>query len=97
MEKKNQKARMSSKKKTEIVLELLRGVSMEELSRKNKVAIHEITAWRDKFISNGCSSFKKQPNDSKVSELERIIGRQHLEIELLKKKKTVFGKVKDNS
>ncbi len=97
MENKIKKARMSSKKKTEIVLELLRGGSIEELSRKNKIAVHELANWRDQFIIHGSSGFKKQAKASKVSELERIIGQQHLEIELLKKKKTVFGRVKDNS
>ena len=97
MEKKDERVRMSSKKKTEIVLELLRGGSIEELSRKNKIAVYELTNWRNKFISHGSNSFKSQGKKSKISELERIIGQQHLEIELLKKKKMVFGKVKDNS
>ncbi len=97
MENKSRKKRVSSKKKTEIVLELLRGGSIEELSRTNKVAVHELTSWREQFIATGSSAFKKVPRDSKVSDLERIIGRQHLEIELLKKKKTVYGKTNANS
>ena len=97
MENKNKKSRMSSNKKTEIVLELLRGASIEELSRTYKVAVHELTQWRDKFIEKGSESFKKQPVDSKICELERVIGQQHLEIELLKKKTSKIGKVKDNS
>jgi len=97
MENKITKERISSKKKTEIVLELLRGVSIEELGRKNKVAVYEIGTWRQQFIEHGSMGFKKRPNDSKVSELERIIGKQQMEIELLKKKKTAFGKQKDNS
>lgn len=97
MENKSKKVRMSSNKKTEIVLELLRGCSLEELSRKHKVAVHEIIAWRDIFIKNGSSGFKRQVKDSKQWELERIIGRQQMEIELLKKKKTGYGKANDNS
>jgi len=87
MEKNLQKTRLSTKKKTEIVLELLRGASIEELSRTNKVAVHQINQWRDKFIQSGTSGLNKQPKDTKVSELERIVGRQQMEIELLKKKK----------
>jgi transposase len=96
MANKDKKRRMSSKQKTEIVLELLRGASIEELSRTNKVAVHELTTWRANFITNGSMCFKKKPRDSKVSELERIIGQQHLEIELLKKKKLAHGKINDN-
>jgi len=97
MENKSNKERISSKKKAEIVLELLRGVSLEELSRKNKVAIYEITGWRDLFIKHGSNGFKRVKKDSKQSELERIIGRQQMEIELLKKKKTVYGKTIEGS
>jgi transposase len=92
MENKSKKVRISSKKKTEIVLDLLRGISIEELSRLNKVAVHEITAWRNAFVENGSKGLKRGKKDSNQSELERIIGKQQMEIELLKKKKTAFGK-----
>ncbi len=88
----NRKERISSKKKAEIVLELLRGVSLEELSRTNKVAVHEVTQWRDLFIKHGSQAFQRVKKDTNLSELERIIGRQQMEIELLKKKKTGYGK-----
>ena len=94
MDKKKVKTRLTSKKKTEIILTLLRGASIEELSRENKIAVHELTSWRDNFISKGSSCFVKQRKDKAISELERIIGQQHIEIELLKKKKTAFGKTK---
>jgi transposase len=61
------------------------------------VAVHELSNWREQFIKNGSMGFKKTPKDSKVSELERIIGQQHIEIELLKKKKSAFGIMKSNS
>ncbi len=91
MEKNIQKTRLSTKKKTEIVLELLRGASIEELSRTNKVAVYQINQWRDRFIQSGSSGLHKQKKDTKVSELERIVGRQQMEIELLKKKKPHSG------
>ena len=97
MENKSKRVRISSKKKTDIVLELLRGVSLEELSRQNKVAVHEVTAWREAFIESGSKGFRRTKMDSKQSELERIVGKQQMEIELLKKKKTLFGKTKGNS
>jgi len=96
MENKTKKSRISSKVKTEIVLDLLRGVSIEELSRQNKIAIHQLTLWREQFIEKGSQAFKKVTKDTKVSELERIIGKQHIEIELLKKKTGRFGKANGN-
>jgi transposase-like protein len=96
MDKNIKKTRLSNKKKSEIVLEVLRGVSIEELSRTNKVAVYQINQWRDKFIQQGTASLHRQRKDTKVSELERIIGRQQMEIELLKKKKTLYGNRHEN-
>lgn len=93
MEKRKYKARISRKKKVDIVLELLRGESLEELSRNHKVAIHELNQWRETFVSSGESGFKTSPKTNKrEAELERIIGRQQMEIELLKKKMRPYGK-----
>nr|MDA3906432.1 hypothetical protein [Bacteroidales bacterium] len=83
--------------KVETVLSLLRGDSIEELSRILKVGVHEVNSWKETFLSHGESGFKqvtKKPN--RESELERIIGRQQIEIELLKKKMRPYGKTPEN-
>ncbi len=80
--------RISKKLKAEIVLALLRGESIEELSRNNKIAVHEIAQWKDSFLEGGSKGLTKQgKNNSREAELERIIGRQQMEIELLKKRR----------
>ena len=80
MEKKKSKRRISRKQKTEIVLALLRGDSIEELSRTNHLAVHEITTWRDIFLQYGNEGFKRRRGKGdRESELERIIGRQQME------------------
>ena len=86
MEAEKKSGRISSRKKTELVVELLRGSSIEELCRTNKIPVHQLSQWRDVFIKAGSNGFKKQAVKSREAELERIIGRQQLEIELLKKK-----------
>ena len=96
MENRIKKTRISSAKKTEIVLELLRGMSIEELSRIHKIAVHQVIDWRDVFIKYGSNGFKPQKKNTMQSDLERLIGRQQMEIELLKKKKTVYGKINGN-
>lgn len=93
MEEQKSKRRISRKQKVEIVLALLRGESIEELSRTHHLAVHEITAWRDIFLQYGSEGFKRRSGKSnRESELERIIGRQQMDIELLKKKTRGFGK-----
>lgn len=93
MEERRKIRRKSKKQKSEIVLALLRGESIEELSRTNSVAVHEIAKWRDSFLDWGSKGLMKQSRkDGREAELERIIGRQQMEIELLKKKTKGFGR-----
>ena len=53
--------RKSAKIKTQLVLELLRGKPIEEVSRENQVTVADLSAWRDAFIKNGEAGFKKHP------------------------------------
>jgi transposase len=45
--------RWSAGKKLEAVLRLLRGESLEELSRELQVEAHRLAAWRDGFLEGG--------------------------------------------
>ena len=52
--------RWSAGKKTEVVLRLLRGESLEELSRELRVEAHRLAAWRDDFLAAGRQGLKGQ-------------------------------------
>lgn len=82
----NKKKRRSAKFKTEAVLELLRGRTAEEVSRKYVVSIAELSQWRNAFIRNGERGFKKDPKAARISEYEKALGRIQMELELYKKK-----------
>jgi len=79
------KKRLSSKIKTEMVLEVLRGESIDAISRKYCLTVAQLSEWRDSFITNGINGFKKKPENSRILELERMVGKQQMKIELLKK------------
>lgn len=89
MEKKNY---LTSKKKTEIILELLRGEDIELLSRKYEITVSDLSQWRNSFISNGEHGFKRDPEQSKLQKAERLIGQLQLELELTKKKNELTRK-----
>lgn len=91
MKKKNY---LTSKRKTEIVLQLLRGEDMELLSRKYEVTMSDISQWRDIFLSNGENGFKRSPENSKLHKAERLIGQLQMELELTKKKNELIKKRK---
>ena len=77
--------RKSGSFKTSVVMELLRGETIENISRKHGLTMAELSEWRDAFIANGMDGFKKKPEEAKLARAERRIGQ--LEIELKKKKK----------
>ena len=47
------KPRWSANRKMDVVLRLLRGEKLEELSRELGVEAHRIAAWRDEFLEGG--------------------------------------------
>ncbi len=66
-EKKNDIGRYSSKNKMKIVLEHIKGETLDALSRKHKIPAHLISAWHEKFIEGGQSGLKTQAPDPPVS------------------------------
>ncbi len=85
---------LTANAKTSIVLELLRGEDIETLSRKHKVAVFQISQWRDVFINGGKQGFKKDPSSAKLKQAERLIGKLQMELELRKKKSEVIKRLK---
>jgi transposase-like protein len=83
--------RFSIKKKTEIVLDLLKGASIEELSRQYNVTVQVLSDWQELFLKHGSMGFEKNTKDSRVSELECIIELQRVEIEQLYKRIKPLG------
>jgi transposase len=81
--------RWSAGKKTEVVLRLLRGESLEELSRELQVEAHRLAAWRDDFLAAGSQGLKGQrsdrsPDDRALKQAERKIGQLTMENEVLR-------------
>jgi len=83
----SKKKRMSSAKKEELVLRLLRGEDLDTVSRESGVAMHALQEWRDSYTRAGREGLKAKPGNSVESELERQIKQQAMEIEILKKRR----------
>ena len=63
--------RWSAKRKSEIVLRLLRGEDLGELSRKIQVPPPEIEQWREAFLSGAEAGLKKRAGDPLEREITR--------------------------
>lgn len=77
--------RWSAGKKTEVVLRLLRGESLEEVSREIQVPAHELEEWRRVFLETGAEGLKRRgfdAEDREVRKLQAKIGEMTMRLEL---------------
>lgn len=78
--------RWSAARKREVVLRLLRGESVDVLSRELGIEIYRLEQWREKALAGIDESLKQRQNDPIQSELNqamRRIGELTMENELL--------------
>jgi hypothetical protein len=74
------------KRKTEIVLRLLRGEELDALSREHKLTAATIAGWRDEFLAAGAAGLKSRaptPEDDEVLRLKAMVGDLTMRNELL--------------
>ena len=72
-----------------MVLRMLRGESLDSLSRELGVEIYRLEEWRDKALSGLDAGLKDRQNDPLSHELDaakRHIGELSMEIELLRER-----------
>jgi hypothetical protein len=64
--------RMTAARKQSAVLRLLRGESLDILTRELRVTAADLSDWRDKFLAAGVASLKSQSRDSRDAEISRL-------------------------
>ena len=55
--------RWSVRKKTQVVMRLLRGEDLETVSREVSVTVPELIQWREDFLRGGMEALKSRPGD----------------------------------
>ncbi len=84
--------RWSSGRKKQVVLRLLRGESVDALSRELAVPIVRLEEWRDRALAGMDVGLKERENDPLAKQLEeanRRIGESVMEVEILRKERQV--------
>ena len=82
----SERGRWSSRRKTEVVLRVLRGEDLDALSRELGVTAGTIGQWRDQFLAGGQAAVKSRPADEcddGVGRLRAKIGELTMANELL--------------
>ena len=64
--------RWSTQRKVSFILELLRGADSERTSRKHRVTLATLTAWRDRFLAAGEAGLKSREGDVEDEEKRRL-------------------------
>lgn len=76
---------MDAARKSEVVLRLLRGDELEEVSREIQVSAHEIEDWLRVFLKSGSRGLKCADRDPAERELVRLrarVGELAMKLEL---------------
>src|SRR3954453_24192538 len=69
--------RWSAKRKTSVVLALLRGADLESTSRSNRVTMATLSEWRERFLAGGEATLKSRelsPEDEQVERFNSLVG-----------------------
>jgi len=77
--------RWSAARKTDVVMRLIRGDSVEGVSREIQVPAHEIELWRRIFLESGAQGLKRRgmdPEDREIRRLQAKIGDMTMRLEL---------------
>jgi len=88
----------TAEEKIPIVLEGIKGSkSVAELCREHKISQALYYRWRDKFLEGGRKalvngSFEDKAYKAEIEKLQKIIGKQAIQIEILKKTEELLGR-----
>jgi putative transposase len=90
-----QNKKFSPEFKAQVTLEIISGVkSAAEACRQYELKSSVVSDWKTTFLANAAKVFNN-PKDSneekKIAELERLVGRQAMEIEILKKASSILN------
>ncbi|MCB1119626.1 MAG: IS3 family transposase [Chlamydiia bacterium] len=81
--------RWSARKKTEIIVRLMHGEKIDDISRETGVEIGRLEDWKNEAIGNVEKGFRRRVNDpihTELSQAKRQIGELSMAIELLKER-----------
>jgi transposase-like protein len=81
--------------KAKVVLELISGAkSAAELCREHELKPDLLSHWKSQFLANAAKVFESakevDPQQERIAELERLAGKQSLELEIAKKALTLL-------
>jgi len=62
----------SARRKTDAILRMLRGESLDSLARELGVTAATLAHWREQFLAGGQAALKSRPADERDEEIQRL-------------------------
>lgn len=93
----------SAEYKANVVLEIISGSkSAAEACREYSLKADLLSHWKNQLIKNASKAFESEetdanPEQTRIAELERLAGKQSLELEILKKALTLLPRANKKS
>lgn len=83
--------RWTSKRRVELVLQILRGeTSVQEAARKHDLTVSEIEDWKDKFLLGAENALRSKPRndealkDEQIKRLKQKVGEMVIDMDIMK-------------
>jgi len=82
--------------KAQVVLQLISGEKTNaELCREHQISTQQLGNWKKQFLENAGSVFEnnhhQQEETERVAELERMVGKLTMQLEIAKKASTIYN------
>lgn len=92
----------SAKFKAQVVLEVLTGVKTSaQVCREHQIKASVLSRWKQEFIERAPQLFErsqtKGEQEGRMAELERLVGRLAMELEMAKKASLLLGSARNGS
>lgn len=85
----------SAEFKTQVVLQVLSGEkSQAELCREHQISSQLLNTWKQHFLAHASGVFESSstaPEQERVAELERMVGKLTMQLEIAKKASTMLS------
>jgi transposase len=98
----NKRRKFTPQFKSQVVLQLLSGErSMAELCREHQLTAQMIGTWKQQFLAAATQAFESDATSNaeqeRIAELERMVGKLTMELEIAKKASSLLDGMRDRN
>lgn len=98
----NKRRKFTPQFKSQVVLQLLSGErSMAEVCREHQLTAQMVSNWKQQFLTAATQAFESEASrngeQERIAELERMVGKLTMELEIAKKASSLLDGLRDRN